>query len=165
MHHAAAALRRELIARTPSLRWDYTGAYRADPFPPHVRLDGTKAESWDDPVLTANGFPGGHYYPGDHDGCLCDYHVVLDRTSKSATAWTVRYDQTGDRVSAHFENRRYKPEALRLPPARQRPASRGHVSVTRHRLQPPDPALFFYRDVLSARRWHSEISAAFAVAR
>jgi hypothetical protein len=44
------------------------------PFEPHLDLDGTEFGSFsDDVLLNTTGFPNkDHFYPGDHDGCLCD---------------------------------------------------------------------------------------------
>jgi hypothetical protein len=43
-------------------------------FDPHLDLDGQEFATWDDPLLQSDGgwpyVP--FYYPGDHDGCLCD---------------------------------------------------------------------------------------------
>jgi hypothetical protein len=43
-------------------------------FEPHLDLDGQTFSSWNDPVLTnfAAWPPEQRYFPGDHDGCLCD---------------------------------------------------------------------------------------------
>jgi hypothetical protein len=44
------------------------------PFDPHLDLDGQEFATWTDEVLASDGgwpyVP--YYYPGDHDGCLCD---------------------------------------------------------------------------------------------
>lgn len=45
-------------------------------FSPHLELDGTYFEDWTDDELSSNSseFPfTTHYYPGDHNGCRCDW--------------------------------------------------------------------------------------------
>jgi hypothetical protein len=45
-------------------------------FEPHLALDGTYFETWADDELSTNAgeFPfTTHYYPGDHNGCRCDW--------------------------------------------------------------------------------------------
>lgn len=55
--------------------WDYGPAHRSRPFHPHLRLDGRAFGNFDDAILVnpASWPPFGHYLPGDHDGCLCDF--------------------------------------------------------------------------------------------
>lgn len=59
--------------------WVYGPAGRAHPFEPHAELDGETFENFDDPVLAIDGdWPdSGFYYPGDHDGCLCDFEMTI----------------------------------------------------------------------------------------
>ncbi len=67
---------------TESYLWDYGPSPRKNPFPAHVRLDGTEFAGWDDAVLAnTSGFPETSFYmPGDHPGCQCDV-VPLIRTT------------------------------------------------------------------------------------
>lgn len=48
----------------------------ANEFPPHVDLDGVEFASWSDDALATSGtgaeWIGDFFFPGDHDGCLCD---------------------------------------------------------------------------------------------
>lgn len=62
-------------------RWVYGISERH--FEPHVELDGRIFSSWEGTELAAHdpsGWPyTSHYYPGDHDGCRCDWlPEVLD---------------------------------------------------------------------------------------
>lgn len=55
--------------------WRYGDpAARESSFEPHRRLDGTRFDDFDDPVLaTSGGWPFvDHYRPRDHPGCLCN---------------------------------------------------------------------------------------------
>lgn len=48
------------------------------PFEPHVELDGRTWFSWEegDALENTDSFPeGSTYFPGDHDGCLCEYSI------------------------------------------------------------------------------------------
>jgi hypothetical protein len=50
------------------------------PFDPHLDLEGAEFDSFDDEILIADAseFPYvGHYFPGDHWGCQCDFAPVL----------------------------------------------------------------------------------------
>lgn len=61
----------------------------ADPFEPHLELDGVTFTSWTDPVLANNGdFPSGQafYVPGDHPGCMCDWTVDYGDTTNPSEA-------------------------------------------------------------------------------
>ena len=59
-----------------SYEWDHGPSMR--PFEPHEALDGVSFTSFDDDVLANNdGWPDNDYYfPGDHDGCSCDFSTV-----------------------------------------------------------------------------------------
>lgn len=66
--------------------WEF-GGYRwvygvsENSFAPHLKLDGTVFERWEsDALWNPEDFPGTrHYFPGDHDGCRCDFlPEVLD---------------------------------------------------------------------------------------
>ena len=48
------------------------------PFEPHLELDGVAFSSFTDPVLeNTTGFPENEFYfPGDHDGCSCDFSTT-----------------------------------------------------------------------------------------
>lgn len=52
---------------------------RTRPFEPHEALDGIHFTDWNDDQLTnPDSFPDSdYYYPGDHDGCQCDYIPTL----------------------------------------------------------------------------------------
>lgn len=52
----------------------------ANPFQPHLDLDGHVYTNFDDPSNSTgdNTFPpGGYYYPGDHNGCSCDFMPII----------------------------------------------------------------------------------------
>lgn len=53
--------------------WDYGPAYRKSPFEDHEALDGEVFASFDSDVLAAGDWIGDYYFPGDHDGCCCDF--------------------------------------------------------------------------------------------
>lgn len=57
-------------------QWDYGPAYRAHPFEEHLALDGIPFQNFDDDVLAAGDWIGDYYFPGDHDGCVCDITPV-----------------------------------------------------------------------------------------
>jgi hypothetical protein len=67
-------------------RWIYGDpSARTRPFEPHYELDGKEFSSWDADVLyNPEPFPPADFFaPGDHDGCLCDFEVVLVATGES----------------------------------------------------------------------------------
>lgn len=66
-------------------RWDYGPAARATPFHPHMRLDGRTFRTFDDAVLAnSSGFPPfGHFFPGDHRGCVCDAEPIILTTQEA----------------------------------------------------------------------------------
>lgn len=55
--------------------WSYGPAYRAAPFEDHEALDGVQFANFDDEALSAVGswIPFDYFFPGDHDGCICDF--------------------------------------------------------------------------------------------
>lgn len=165
---AGTRMRSDLVARTPHLRWEYGHDPRA-PFPPHQALDGQALESWEDPALAASAgrFPFvGHYHPGDHAGCLCDYEVVFDRSFRTATAWQVRFHDNGRTFTAEFTNRRYEPEKLAIPAARTRAAAPGRQPIAvRSRAQVSDRVAHFYRDVLNEPTFAAQVTISLAVGR
>lgn len=57
--------------------WVYGPAYRAHPFEDHEVLDGEMFENFDADVLVAGDWVGDYYFPGDHDGCNCDFAPVI----------------------------------------------------------------------------------------
>lgn len=62
--------------------WDYGPYRRTSGFPPHVALDGTVFDAFDEQALAnAGSFPPEPYFiPGDHPGCRCDVTpVMVDR--------------------------------------------------------------------------------------
>lgn len=163
---AGGRMRADLVANTPSLLWLYGHAPRHH-FQPHLDLDGEVLEHWEDDELAA---PGGefpfvdHYWPGDHGGCLCGYEVVFDPRMKGATAWRVTYTDAALVFSARFENRRYDPAKMRIPPAYVPAARAGGAAVAvRERPQITDDVALFYRDILSQRRWDAELVISLAL--
>jgi hypothetical protein len=57
------------------------------PFDPHQDLDGQPFSSFDDEVLAADTseFPFvDHYFPGDHDGCQCDFAPTMEASESSS---------------------------------------------------------------------------------
>ncbi len=68
--------------RTSGYTWVYGDAgSRRQPFPPHEDLDGVSFASFDDEVL-ANSFDfpdTATLFPGDHDGCQCDFEVSIEQ--------------------------------------------------------------------------------------
>lgn len=67
-----STLRDDGIEMGPYL-WVYGPAPRTRPFEPHVLLDGTEFEDFDDERLIFDDWPsyGGATWPGDHAGCCC----------------------------------------------------------------------------------------------
>lgn len=65
---------------TEGYEWIYGTAPRAHPFEPHVELDGTFFLSFDE-LVNPESFPDTPFlFPGDHDGCICDYLPTLIET-------------------------------------------------------------------------------------
>ena len=60
---------------TEGYEWEYGAAYRKSPFPEHEALDGMQFTNFDDGALSAadSWTPFGSFFPGDHDGCQCDF--------------------------------------------------------------------------------------------
>jgi hypothetical protein len=82
-------------ATLESTGWELSERYRwvygvsENQFEPHVRLDGTVFDSWGAKTLasaTPDEWPYiTHYYPGDHNGCRCDWlPEVLDPAAVNA---------------------------------------------------------------------------------
>lgn len=66
-------LMRYLGGRVSGWEWDYGPAPRTRVFEPHLALDGTRFDDWNDPALAIpGGWPGPLAKVGDHPGCLCD---------------------------------------------------------------------------------------------
>ena len=63
---------------TQGWQWEYGAGVRSE-FKPHLDLDGTVVEHTDDPEwANTGGWPGtSHYFPGDHEGCVCDITPIL----------------------------------------------------------------------------------------
>jgi hypothetical protein len=63
---------------TERYRWVYGPALRQT-FHPHLALDGTEFDNFDDPQLVnGQSFPPyGYYFPGDHTGCICDFEPII----------------------------------------------------------------------------------------
>lgn len=64
-------------AEIDAYEWVYGPAYRQSPFEEHEALDGETFVNFDDDVLTAGDWIGDYYFPGDHDGCNCDFVPVI----------------------------------------------------------------------------------------
>lgn len=58
-------------------QWEYGPAFRAHEFEPHALLDQEIFETFDDDLLAADDWIGAFYYPGDHDGCVCDVTPII----------------------------------------------------------------------------------------
>lgn len=58
-------------------QWVYGDEPRARPFEPHLEIDGEIFDGPDDPRLAGLAPGGGQGYPGDHDGCRCDWQPVF----------------------------------------------------------------------------------------
>lgn len=73
-------------AETALYTWVHGGTDK--PFLPHEALDGVEFSSWDDPVLANDGdFPDDDtFYPGDHDGCTCDFYVIYSGSDESSSS-------------------------------------------------------------------------------
>jgi hypothetical protein len=68
-------------------QWDYGAGERAE-FQPHLDLSDTVVPSTEDPQWANNaGWPdGSFYFPGDHDGCVCDIIPILTGPDGSVSA-------------------------------------------------------------------------------
>lgn len=66
-------------------RWVYGDAMRKCPFESHEELDGSEFIDWQDEVLAVRAedawLEEDWYYPGDHDGCQCDFEPVVSEQS------------------------------------------------------------------------------------
>lgn len=60
--------------------WIYGDEARQRPYEPHLQLDGQVFTGPDDPALSGIAPDGGQGYPGDHDGCQCDWQAVFRET-------------------------------------------------------------------------------------
>lgn len=61
-------------------QWDYGPAFRLNPFPDHEDLDGVVFGDLSGDAVTTDrtsAWIGSEFYPGDHDGCLCDLIPVM----------------------------------------------------------------------------------------
>lgn len=76
-------------AAVEGYEWVY-GSYPRQTFEPHLALNGVTFENFDAEVLGNDfGWPDTtHFYPGDHDGCTCDFRlaVLLPEPPKLAIA-------------------------------------------------------------------------------
>lgn len=72
------------------------------PFDPHEQLDGVAFSSFDDDVLTNDtGFPeNDFYFPGDHDGCSCDFSTTWGPADSADTPTDDTGDAAGDAVAS-----------------------------------------------------------------
>lgn len=84
----AERMLRDSGVQTEGWEWDYGPYHRSQGFEPHVALDGTVFESFeDDALLNLDGWPPEPYYsPGDHPGCRCDVTPVMIDRRGDATA-------------------------------------------------------------------------------
>jgi hypothetical protein len=59
--------------------WEYGPSFRLRPYDPHVRLDNTPFENFDDEVLlnVTDSLEVPYHFPGGHDGCRCDARPVI----------------------------------------------------------------------------------------
>lgn len=64
--------------------WVYGPAMRLHPFDPHLDLDGQPFVNFDDDVLAAGDWIGDFYFPGDHNGCNCDFAPTIVDGSQDA---------------------------------------------------------------------------------
>jgi hypothetical protein len=60
-------------AAVEAYEWVYGPAFRKSPFEEHEALDGETFVDFDADVLAAGDWVGDFYFPGDHDGCACDF--------------------------------------------------------------------------------------------
>lgn len=83
-------LRSEARIAPSGYLWIYGDAgSRQTPFEPHRNLAGVTFSSFDDPKLASSGLAWpfvGHYFPGDHAYCQCDYVAVMADTDVAASA-------------------------------------------------------------------------------
>lgn len=64
-------------AEVEAYEWVYGPAYRLHPFEEHEALDGETFDTFDSDILAAGDWVGDYYFPGDHDGCNCDFVPVI----------------------------------------------------------------------------------------
>lgn len=77
-------------ATIEGFRWVYGPARRKE-FEPHLNLDGMFFANFDDDVLSnTSGWPEtAFYYPGDHDGCACDFELAVETGASASRAPTL----------------------------------------------------------------------------
>jgi hypothetical protein len=70
-------------AEVEEYQWEHA-SMTIHPFEPHLDLDGIDFTSFDSEALAnTSGFPGNAYYfPGDHEGCSCDFCPMWVKTSE-----------------------------------------------------------------------------------
>lgn len=73
-------------AEIDGYEWTYGPAFRLHPFEEHEALDGEQFVNFDDDVLTAGDWIGDYYFPGDHDGCSCDFTPIVLSPEEAAAA-------------------------------------------------------------------------------
>lgn len=73
-------------AEVAGYEWVY-GVFPRNSFEPHAALDGAFFTDFEDPVLAnTEGWPETPYlYPGDHDGCVCDFMPAMSLPGESET--------------------------------------------------------------------------------
>lgn len=74
----ALALLSDGSAGVDAYEWTYGPAYRLHPFEPHEELDGEIFADFESDVLASGDeWIGDYYFPGDHDGCNCDFTPII----------------------------------------------------------------------------------------
>ena len=63
--------------------WIYGDEVRARPYEPHLSINGEIFTGPNDPALDGIAPDGGQGYPGDHDGCRCDWQPVFSGGSEA----------------------------------------------------------------------------------
>lgn len=64
-------------AEVDAYEWVYGDAYRTSNFEPHLDLDGIIFSDFTSDVLSSAGEFDAFYFPGDHNGCVCDWVPVI----------------------------------------------------------------------------------------
>lgn len=70
-------------AEIDAYQWDYGDAYRATSFEPHLDLDGDIFSDFTSDLLASAGEFSDFYFPGDHNGCVCDIVPVIVRRGET----------------------------------------------------------------------------------
>ena len=106
-------------AATTGYEWVHGASTR--PFDPHENLDGVTFLAFDDPVLANDtGFPDNEFFfPGDHNGCTCDYMPLWasDASGGGAGTDTLEPTDTGGEDTGGDEGAAPEPEPIPEPEA------------------------------------------------